>query len=318
MKYFALLLLLGCSSAPQPAPAAHPKSAAEDPSTSLRAGSGAPKVSPQPPPPPPSQNPSPMVEHTRAHERVTQKALSGRRFTIEGVLDKPVEVLVTPAAASSDRVDYLIHFHGSSWLPMQAAEESGRPYVVLAVNLGGGGNRYSSAFADPVVFEGLLRRAAETAAPHKAIYLTAFSAGYGAVREIVQQVPDRIDGVLLLDGLHTSYVPDRKPIAEGGKLEESRLAPFLDYARRGKRLVITHSEIFPGTFASTTETTDWLVEQLGWKRTPVMKWGPLGMQQLSEVRNGNVTILGFAGNTAPDHVDHFHAIGTLLPMLTAP
>ena len=313
MRYFALVLLLviGCASPSRvvpPQPAAHPKSAAED--------SGAPKVSA--PPAPPSQNPSPMVEHTRAHERVAQKALSGRRFTIEGVLDKPVEVLITPAAAASDRVEYLIHFHGAPWLAMQAAEESGRPFVVLNVNLGGGGNRYSSAFADAAVFERLLQRAAETAAPHKAIYLTAFSAGYGAVREIVGQTPDPIEGVLLLDGLHASYVPDRKPIAEGGKIDESRLMPFLAYARRAKRLVITHSEIFPGTFASTTETTDWLIQQLGLKRTPVMKWGPLGMQQLSEVRSGNLTILGFAGNAGPDHIDHFHAIGTLLPTLTAP
>ena len=306
MRYVVLLLAIGCASAPRAVPP-----------------QPAPSAAPQTPPPPPSQNPSPMVEHTRAHERVTQKALSGRRFAIEGVLDKPVEVLITPAGATGDRVEYLIHFHGAPWLAMQAAEESGLPLVVLAVNLGGGGNRYSSAFADPAVFEQLLRRAAETAAPQTgqlpdAVYLTAFSAGYGAVREIVRQVPDRIDGALLLDGLHTSYVPERKPVAEGGKIEESRLMPFLEYARRGKRLVITHSEIFPGTFASTTETTDWLVEQLGLKRTPVMKWGPLGMQQLSEVRSGNLTILGFAGNAAPDHVDHFHAIGALLPMLTAP
>ena len=300
MRHLVLLLTFGCASAPQPA------------------------VPVAPPPTPATQNPSPMVEHTRTHQRVAQKALAGRRFTIEGVLEKPVEVLITAAAAASDRVEYLLHFHGAPWLAMQGAEESGRPFVVLAVNLGGGGNRYSSAFADAAVFERLLQGAAEAVAsqgipqPPRAIFLTAFSAGYGAVREIVRQVPERIDGVLLLDGLHTSYVPERKPIADGGKLEESRLMPFVDYARGGKRLVITHSEIFPGTFASTTETTDWLIAQLGLKRTPVLQWGPLGMQQLSEVRAGNLTILGFAGNTAPDHVDHFHAIGAWLPMLTAP
>jgi hypothetical protein len=32
------------------------------------------------------------------------------------------------------------------------------------------------------------------------------------------------------------------------------------------------------------------------------------MQQLSEVKNGNFQILGFAGNTAPDHIDHFHGL----------
>ena len=33
--------------------------------------------------------------------------------------------------------------------------------------------------------------------------------------------------------------------------------------RDGKRVIITHSEIFPGTFASTTETADYLLAQLG-------------------------------------------------------
>ena len=84
-------------------------------------------------------------------------------------------------------------------------------------------------------------------------------------------------------------------------------------AMRGeKRFVVTHSEIFPGTFASTTETADWLLRELGVRRTPVLRWGPRGMQQLSEVRSGGFALLGFAGNSAPDHVDHLHALPELL------
>jgi hypothetical protein len=36
------------------------------------------------------------------------------------------------------------------------------------------------------------------------------------------------------------------------------------------------------------------------------------MQQLSEVQAGRLRILGFAGNTAPDHVDHFHGMPEFL------
>jgi hypothetical protein len=39
------------------------------------------------------------------------------------------------------------------------------------------------------------------------------------------------------------------------------------------------------------------------------------MQQLSEVRAGRFTLLGFAGNTAPDHVDHLHALERWLRMI---
>ena len=77
-------------------------------------------------------------------------------------------------------------------------------------------------------------------------------------------------------------------------------------------MLITHSEIFPGTYASTTETADYLIKTLDLKRKPVLKWGPVGMQTLSETRFKGFTILGFAGNTAPDHVDHYHGLPRFL------
>ncbi|HEY0590194.1 MAG TPA: hypothetical protein VGF40_00390, partial [Thermoanaerobaculia bacterium] len=153
-----------------------------------------------------------------------------------------------------------------------------------------------------------------------AIWLSGFSAGHGAIRSILgQPAAERVRGILLLDGLHTGYVPERKVLADGGALDASKLEPFLAFARDAaagkRRMVVTHSEIFPGTFASTTETSDWLIAQLGLKRTPVVKWGPVGMQQLSEVRAGDLTILGFAGNSAPDHIDQFHGMREFLAML---
>jgi hypothetical protein len=54
---------------------------------------------------------------------------------------------------------------------------------------------------------------------------------------------------------------------------------------------------------------------LGLRRTPVLRWGPRGMQQLSELRKGRFAILGFAGNSAPDHVDQFHGMPEFLEML---
>jgi hypothetical protein len=39
------------------------------------------------------------------------------------------------------------------------------------------------------------------------------------------------------------------------------------------------------------------------------------MQQLSEVRAGRFEVMGFAGNSAPDHVDQLHAMPELLAKL---
>jgi len=73
-------------------------------------------------------------------------------------------------------------------------------------------------------------------------------------------------------------------------------------------MIVTHSEIFPGTFASTTETADYLVSQLGLLRHAVLRWGPMQTQQLSEARAGKFLLIGYAGNSAPDHVDQLHSL----------
>ncbi|WP_373062166.1 hypothetical protein [Gemmatimonas sp.] len=129
----------------------------------------------------------------------------------------------------------------------------------------------------------------------------------------------RVDAVMLLDGMHTSYVPEGQVLAAGGVLDTANLASLTEFARasvRGeKRMLIAHSEIFPGTYASTTETADRTIQSLGLRRTPVLEWGPRGMQQLSAVRIGRFEVLGFAGTTAPDHIDQLHAMRELLSRL---
>ena len=75
-----------------------------------------------------------------------------------------------------------------------------------------------------------------------------------------------------------------------------------------KKMLITHSSVFPGTFASTTECTEYLLKNLDLIRKPVLRYGAVGMQQVGETTSGNLLILSYAGNSAPDHVDHLHAL----------
>jgi hypothetical protein len=148
--------------------------------------------------------------------------------------------------------------------------------------------------------------------------LSGFSAGHGAIRRILRTpaLAARVSAVLLLDGMHTSYVPEGTTLANGGVLDTANLVALTEYARRAAaghaRMLISHSEIFPGTYASTTETADWLLRESGVMRKAVLKWGPRGMQQLSEARRGHLHVRGFAGNSAPDHIDQLHAMPELL------
>ncbi|CAN5647720.1 hypothetical protein BH23GEM9_BH23GEM9_32840 [soil metagenome] len=275
-----------------------------------------------------NQNPSPMVEATRAHERLERVDLSGAADSIPGPGGRAVRIFVPNRGSARGPATLVVHFHGAAWIPEQSVAGLQSPAVSAVVNLGTGSGVYDRAFSDPQAFRQLVdsiarsaSRLAGTSIRMDGIVLTAFSAGHGAVRAILRDSANftRVAAILLLDGMHTSYVPERTVLADGGALDETNLVPFAEFGRAAvngtKRLLITHSEIFPGTFASTTETAHWLLGDLGLARTAVLKWGPRGMQQLSEVSAGAFTLQGYAGNSAPDHVDHFHAMPELLATL---
>ena len=266
-----------------------------------------------------------MAESTRAHERLVQKDFDGAKRSFNGPGGTPVEVFIPRRVKGDKPVDIVIHFLGAGWIPAQAVAALGTPAVAAVVNLGAGSGVYHRAFTDPGAFDSLLggigrEVSAATGMPMRTgrVVLTGFSAGHGAIRVILREPRHfaRVDAVLLLDGMHTSYVPEGTGLASGGVLDTTNLVAFEAFARAAmhgeKRFVVSHSEIFPGTFASTTETADWLLAALGLKRTAVLKWGPRRMQQLSEAHSGRFDLLGFAGNSAPDHIDQLHALPELL------
>jgi len=163
---------------------------------------------------------------------------------------------------------------------------------------------------------------------------------------------------LLLDGMHASYSPEGKLLADGGTIQASDIEVFVNFARaavaggrvsggssprvskgvlnsgdagrknngdagRGgnagrKTFVVTHSEIFPGAYASTTECADYLLTQLALTRHAQLRQGPMGMQQLSAMDSGGFHLRGYAGNSAPDHIDFLHAMPAWFRLLLGP
>ncbi len=279
-------------------------------------------------PPPAAQNPTPMVEHARLHERLPQTRPPGVERTFTGPAGKPVVVFVPAGVRHAGALRLVVHFLGAAYVPEQAVARLGGDHIAAVVNVAPGSGAYDRAFADPAAYDALLagiRREAAAAlgrpAAFRSVTLVGFSAGHGAIRRILRDSAHfaAVDAVLLLDGMHTGYVPEGKVLYEGGALDTVNLVVFERFAREAvagrKRFLVTHSEIFPGTFASTTETADWLLERLGLRRTPVLRWGPRGTQQLSQAGAGRFRVLGFAGNTAPDHIDQLQAEPELLELL---
>jgi hypothetical protein len=270
-----------------------------------------------------SQNPSPMTESVRKHERIEQKEYPGLTFEIRDLFSKPVSVFVPRKSVKSKTFDLLIHFLGAPYVTEYAATRYHGDLIAATLSVGSGSKAFNDAFQDTSKFLSLvdsLLSEAKARVGHnlklRCLILSGFSAGYGAIRRILSTESNyaRVDAVLLLDGIHTSYLPERKVLAEGGRVDSTGLLTYIKLAsdamskKSHKRFLITHSEIFPGTFVSTTESSDYLLGTLSIGRKPVLKWGPLGMQQLSFAHKNHFEVLGFAGNTARDHVDHVQGL----------
>ena len=261
------------------------------------------------------QNPSPMVEHTREHPRLQKTAPSGQRIQLE------LGTLFVPESVKQKRqVKLLLFFHGGDWLPEFAVAQQ-RNMAVISVQAGAGSSSYEKLFADPARLPRLIAEAeAKSGLRFGEIDLGGWSAGCGALRKILNDQPsyDRVSRVLCIDGVHTGYV-NGKPGPEESEIETDNLQIWLRLGRDAiagkKRLIVTHTEIFPGTFASTTETADYLLRAWGLAAHPVVRWGPMKTQILSEAKRGGLLVVGFAGNSAPDHVDQLHSLPEFLGWL---
>jgi hypothetical protein len=256
-----------------------------------------------------------MVDHTRPHPRIAQTEAPGRRFDLVSL--KGAQLFVTSSLNPKKPVPLIVHFHGAPWLvEAQLARYLPRA-ALITVQLGSGSSVYRKPFTDVKLFQTVLDEARQLLSlDHgwSSITLSGFSAGYGGIREILRNPQDfeLVNNVLLLDAMHASYSPEGKLIADGGVINAPDVDVYVKFAREAtlgnKSFVFTHSEIFPGTYASTTECADYLLQQLKLNRRPELQTGPVGMQQLSAVDSKGFHLRGFAGNTAQDHVDHFQSM----------
>jgi hypothetical protein len=131
------------------------------------------------------------------------------------------------------------------------------------------------------------------------IALTSWSGGYEGVRAVLERSAARIDSVVLLDGLHCSTDVDKRALG---------LAPFIEFAKRAAGgdafMLVTHSSIEPGIYASTTETANFLIHAVGGRPLAVERDDALGLELISAFSQGNFHVRGYAGGDKPDHCAH--------------
>ena len=110
--------------------------------------------------------------------------------------------------------DVMIHFHGHEPVRKEWVRVMEGP-VHVGIDLGIGSGPYMTAFARPDSFKRLIesvekamaKKTGKKNAHVRKVGLSAWSAGYGAVQEIISKPYGRelVDTVILLDGLHSGY-----------------------------------------------------------------------------------------------------------------
>ncbi len=211
----------------------------------------------------------------------------------------------------SGRFDLIVHFHGHAPIRKEFVK-SAKGIVLVGIDLGIGSGAYSRAFASPVVFTKLLRSVeAEMAKRHgrkratvRKLALSAWSAGYGAIAQILRQpAAKQVDALILLDSVHAGYADKTRKTLKTGSLQ-----PFVKFARRSARgyrfMFQSYSSIIPPGYASTREVAHYVIGQLGAKPRKGRRNDVLGLKLFERYDRGGYHARGYRGRDKPDHCAH--------------
>jgi hypothetical protein len=230
--------------------------------------------------------------------------------------------------------DLVIHFHGNGDLVEESFSVARVNAIVVIYNLGIGSGIYEDRFSSPMMLKDIEVRVKDKLAKRglrnpvqRRLAFSSWSAGYGAIIRMLEQpaIAERVDSVLLLDGMHIGYM---------GKTQELHLAGLLPFTRFAERavkgetlMVVTHSKIDPIDYVSTLKTTDALLDAVKVTRTeggvtpavpaltsiqgvvPKSKMRTLNPE--SEANAGGLHVRGYTGNEPEDHMAHLIQMATI-------
>jgi hypothetical protein len=216
--------------------------------------------------------------------------------------------------------DLVVHFHGHEAIRKEFVK-TGHGVVLIGIDLGIGSGAYETTFQDPQLLpkiiasaeEKMRKRSGKKNAHVRHLALSSWSAGYGAISQILRQpIASKIEAVVLLDSLHAGYQEGGKK----GQVRAAQISQFVDYARlavKGKRfLFLSHSSIIPPGYASTTEVAQHVVGELGGKLKKAHRKDVLGLEMIDRWDKGKVHVRGYEGDDKPDHCAHIGLIADVM------
>lgn len=208
-----------------------------------------------------------------------------------------------------------IHFHGSPTVAAANFKEAQLEGVLVVINFKGLSAAYSKPFREsPDLFTDLLKSTAtlighQESDPWKRVTLSSFSAGYGAVREILKtpQHFDLIDAIVAADSMYASLekgTDSRKPLLT--HMQDYRR--FAKLAATGERAFLISHTSQSTPYCSTTETADDLLDTLSLSRNPKTEIHGNELKIRSQTSRGKFAVYGYEGTTGDDHLQHLRQI----------
>lgn len=212
-----------------------------------------------------------------------------------------------------------IHFHTADWVTFGEHRRAGYRFPVVSILLGSGSAKYQAPFFDESLFPELIRRVEQELRARGAqpgtvqhVDVASFSAGYGAVRELVQQTAARrlIRRIVLSDSLYAG-------LSSGGDgtgprvVQTDQIACWLPFARDAvagrTTFVLTHSQIPTPAYASTAECANALVAALALEAKPAAPGSSASTGNwplLQRCDAGGFHVWSYGGTDANAHLVH--------------
>jgi len=232
-------------------------------------------------------------------------------------------------------VDLIFHFNAAILAEKSWRRSDANAVIVSQAFSTYGTGAYEDACSDQArfgrmvteVLAGIARTSHRDNLHARRITLVGWSAGFAAVGKILS-VPryfDMVDGVVLLDGLHAQYSlrpgETKGPNMGSAKVNVAQLGTFIrfavDAAQGKKQMIITHTQILTPDYASTTESSDALVREVGVTNAATDET-LFGMHLRTRAHKKNLHVLGFTGGNPEDHLKHLHSVGDVVRTWVTP
>ena len=225
----------------------------------------------------------------------------------------PLAELFVPTgyqAPADGVVPISLHFQGGAKAAAENFMRSGQRGVLIASTLSGRSGAFSTPYRDPAAFAQLLADGERALSQQQgrevkfgAISISFFSAGYGAVRELLKD-PTWFARIAILCSADSMYASVVAKDVRAPRIEDCEgFVRFAQAAARGEKTFVVAYGMYPTDYASTSETARLLCASVDARMEASGAFTQRGVPIAREAHVGSFHCYEFAEATAGIHVD---------------